>query len=235
MKSLVLTVVVIGAVLLSVVFASPLIFYHNLTSYSGSSQTYGPGTMPYNSGSMMTYYGQTVSVQSAMMEVTANPPPYVTLMPLNDTAIINSSSNIHITAYAMMGSMAVNVTGHPLPAYSSGDVFVIYGLINPTLVFASDTPSVKLTITVVNLDNDMYHNFVITSTPPPYKYMAASSTMVSFSGNLMYMMPYLPPTSNGEAFVYTYSVQLQGHGQLWYLCTYPGHAESGMYGEIIAG
>ncbi len=230
MKSLVLTVVVIGAVLLSVVFASPLIFYHNSTSYSGSSQTYGPGTMPYNSGGMMTYYGQTVSVQSAMMEVTANPPPYVTLMPLNDTAIINSSSNIHITAYAMMGSMAVNVTGHPLPAYSSGDVFVIYGLINPTLVFASDTPSVKLTITVVNLDNDMYHNFVITSIPPPYQYIIYGMMEPSAG----YMMPYLPPTQGGSAYTYTYSIQLHGPAQLWYICTYPGHAEDGMYGELIA-
>lgn len=229
MKSLVLTVVAIGAVLLTVMFVSPYIFYYSSTPYAGSSQTYGPRMMPSNSGGMMTYYGQTVLVQSAIMKITTNPPSYVTLIPSNDTAIINSSS-VYITAYAMMGSMAVNVTGHPLPAYSSGDVFVIYGLINPTLIFVSGTQSVKLTITVVNLDNDMYHNFVITSTPPPYQYMVVYGMMESSAG---YMMPYLPPTQGGSAYTYTYSVQLHGPAQQWYICTYPGHAEDGMYGEII--
>lgn len=228
MKSLLLTVVVIGAVLLTVVFISPFIFYYNTAPYAGSSLTYSPGMMSYNSGDMMIYYGHTVSVQSAMMEATANHPPYVTLIPSNDTVIINSSS-VHITVYAMMSSMAVNVTGHSLPSYSSGDVFVIYGLINPTLIFNSGVQSVKLTITVVNLDNDMYHNFVITSISPPYQYMAYSM-MESSTG---YMMPYLPPTSGESAYTYTYSVQLHGPASLWYICTYPGHAEEGMYGELI--
>lgn len=226
MKSLLLTVIVIGAVLLTVMFVSP--FYYNTTPYEGSSQTYGPGMMSYNSGGMMTYYGHTVSVQSAMMEATTNPPSYATLIPSNDTAIINSSS-VHITVYAMMGSMAVNVTGHSLPSYSSGDVFVIYGLINPTLIFDSGTQYVKLTITVINLDNDMYHNFVITSMPPPYQYMVYGM-MESSTG---YMMPYLPPTQGGSAYTYTYAVQLHGPAPLWYICTYPGHAEEGMYGKLI--
>ncbi|MGC8558218.1 MAG: hypothetical protein ACP5NC_04420 [Nitrososphaeria archaeon] len=224
MKSLLLTAVVIGAVLLTVMFVPSLIFYYNTTPYAKSLQTYGPDMMPYNNGGMMAYYGQTISLQSAMVEATANPPSYVTLIPSNDSAIINSSS-VHITVYAMMGSMAINVTGNSLPSYSGGDVFVIYGLINPTLIFDSGAQSVKLIITLVNLDNDMYHNFVITSIPPPYQYI--------IYGMMEPSADYLPPTQGGSAYTYTYSIQLHGPAQLWYICTYPGHAEDGMYGELI--
>ena len=158
-------------------------------------------------------------------------PSYVKVFPANDTVVINSTY-VKLTVYAMMGSMAEKITGQKMPAYAHGDVFVIYGLINPTLVFNTAGRPVTLIITLINLDDDMYHNFVLTVQSPPYSYMVGPG-MMSFSGGFMEMMPYLPPTSNGNAYTYSYSVQLRGQNTFWYICTYPGHAENGMYGEIV--
>jgi plastocyanin len=47
-------------------------------------------------------------------------------------------------------------------------------------------------------------------------------------------MPYLPPADYGQgsAHEYSYTFTLSQSGTAWYLCTYPDHAESGMYGTI---
>ena len=193
---------------------------------------YGPiyNQRPYQGYSMMTYYGKTVPVNEAMIEA-LSVTSYVKVFPANDTAVINSTY-VKLTVYAMMGSMAEKITGQKMPAYAHGYVFVIYGLIYPTLVFNTAGRLVTLIITLINLNDDMYHNFVLTVQSPPYSYMVGPG-MMSFSGGFMEMMPYLPPTSNGNAYTYSYSVQLRGQNTFWYICTYPGHAENGMYGEIV--
>jgi hypothetical protein len=66
---------------------------------------------------------------------------------------------------------------------------VIDGEINPALVIRSPGP-VRLNITLVNLDDDMYHNLVVTAEPPPYGYYPMSAMMGQPS---MRMVPYPPP------------------------------------------
>ncbi len=51
------------------------------------------------------------------------------------------------------------------PPYVHGDVFVIYGLINPILVISAGA---TVHVTLVNLND--YHNFIITTVPPLYSY-----------------------------------------------------------------
>jgi rusticyanin len=99
-------------------------------------------------------------------------------------------------------------------------------LINPTLVIPSGA---VVQFTVVNLDDDMYHNLVVSSYGPPFGYMSMQGMM---SGN---WMPYLPPAdyAQGSAQEYSYALQLNQPGTFWYVCTYPGHAQSGMYGRLI--
>ncbi|MFP3281155.1 MAG: hypothetical protein RXO76_08850 [Vulcanisaeta sp.] len=63
---------------------------------------------------------------------------------------------------AMMGNDAESMfNATPLP-YVHGDVFVIYGLINPTLVVPAGA---IIHVTFINLDDGMYHNFVVTTVP----------------------------------------------------------------------
>jgi rusticyanin len=124
-----------------------------------------------------------------------------------------------------MPDRAVNLTGRQLPSYATGDVFVIYGLINPTLVIRSGA---SVQFTVANLDDDMYHNLIISSYGPPYGYESMYSMM---GGN---WMPYLPPAdySQGVAHEYSTTLSMNQPGTYWYLCTYEGHAQSGMYGQL---
>jgi len=131
-----------------------------------------------------------------------------------NTIYINSS----ITVPVEMGIMMPNIS-----MYS----FMIWGHVNPKLVIQ---PHLHIDFMEINVDNDSYHSFAITGTPPPYPYMAMS-TMMNGGGFLM-DEPMLPPQSGG---IMHYSVETftsNAQGTFWYICTYPGHAENGMYGEI---
>ncbi|MDG7001666.1 MAG: hypothetical protein JRN15_21415 [Nitrososphaerota archaeon] len=188
---------------------------------------------------MMTIQGVSVPIEQAV-QTSQSPPTYAQITKSNNTISFHSQ-DINILAVAIMPDMAVNLTGVQPPSYSTGDVFVIYGLINPTLVI----PAVaSVHFTVVNLDDDMYHNLVVSTISPPYPYMAMQGMMSyprNFQGTTTYypamnmMLPFLPPAnySQGIAHEYSYSTTFTQAGSLWYLCTYPGHAQSGMYGHIV--
>ena len=137
----------------------------------------------------------------------------------------------------MMSDDAVNITGTHPSSYSKGDVFVISGLINPTLVVPKGA---TVQFTVINLDEDMYHNLAISSVKP---YMAMMSSMngvmaSNWKGDMNtgfspITMSFLPPTNHGLAHEYSYTLTFGQSGNLWYLCTYPSHAQDGMYGKIV--
>ena len=202
---------------------------------------YGPGMMGgfYNGsyyGGMMTIQGQSVPIGQAIQSASSSP-SYAQITKSNDTVSFHSQS-ITITALAIMPDQAVNLIGASLPSYSTGDVFVIYGLINPTLVIPSGA---TVQFNIVNLDTDMYHNLVVSSSSPPFPYMAMQGMMTAYysqtqsSNTFASMMGFLPPANygSGTAQEYAYSLTFNQTGTLWYLCSYPGHAQSGMYGQII--
>ncbi len=174
---------------------------------------------------MMAVQGQTIQVDQAI-QMMRSTPQYADVIPSNNTIIFHGSQNIGIVALAIMPDRAINLTGMRPPSYSTGDVFVIDGLINPTLVVPAGA---SVQFTVVNLDDDMYHNLVVPSIGPPYPYMAMQGMMSSYD-----WMPFLPPAdyNQGTAHEYSYSLTLSSPATVWYLCTYPGHAQMGMYGEI---
>jgi rusticyanin len=147
-------------------------------------------------------------------------------------SITFASRNINIVAFAIMPEDATSLTGMQPPSYAKGDVFVIGGLIDPTLYIPKGA---SVNVTVVNLDNDMYHDFVVSTIAPPYPYMTMQGMMWG-SGGFLYMMQVLSPANyaSGWAQIYSYNITIpNNNANLWYLCTYPGHAESGMYGEIV--
>ena len=194
-------------------------------------QPYLPGTMGgYGGGysGMMgqgtVSNGQPVTIEQAIQTM-RNIPSYAKVIPSNNT-IVFESRQFNVFVLALMPDKAVNITGRQMPSYATDDVFVIYGLINPTIVVKSGA---SLQFTVVNLDDDMYHNLVVSTYGPPYGYMSMQGMM---SGD---WMPYLPPAnySQGSAHEYSYTLTLNQPGTLWYICTYPDHAQSGMYGQLI--
>lgn len=204
----------------------------SLTSYSLQM----PGMM--GTQNMMTTQGQLVSVQQAIKMM--HNKPTNAMVNSHDNTVIFGAKNASIVALTMMSDDAVNITGMHPPSYSKGDVFVISGLINPTLVVPKGT---MVQFTVINLDEGMYHNLAISSVKPPYPYMAMMSSMNGMmSSNWKagantdlspIMMSFLPPTNHGLAHEYSYTLTFGQSGNLWYLCTYPSHAQDGMYGKIV--
>ena len=187
--------------------------------------------------SMMITQGQPVSVERAI-QMMHNTPSYTKVVSHNNT-IIFGSRNINIVALAMMRDTAINLTGMKPPSYSKGDVFVMYGLINPTLIIPKGA---SVQFSVINLDDDHYHNLLISSVSPPYPYMAMMSSMGTMSSNSEdgvqsnpppVMASFLPPVDHSSAHEYSYGLTFDQSGTLWYVWTYPEHAQEGMYGKII--
>ncbi len=233
----------IVAVGLGIVFAAAQLTPMVLSGSAGRPPSVG-GTGSWFSGGMtgmMAAAGQPASIQQSIQAMQSPPPPYARVTRSNDTVAFDSQ-NIDVLVLAMIPDRAANLTGMQPPSYSTGDVFVIYGLVNPTLVIPKGT---SIHFTIANLDDDMYHNMVVSSIGPPYPYMSMEGGMMSsfWQGGgkgsaslpVLSMMPFLPPADyrQGSAYEYSYALTFNQPGNLWYLCTYPGHALQGMYGEIL--
>lgn len=103
----------------------------------------------------------------------------------------------------------------------------IDGLVNPTVVVR---PGARITVDLVNTDWGYMHGLEITTTPPPYPYMA----MMGIANHTL-LMP-LPPRTSKDLAAAQYSMRVGAvsltPGIYYYLCPVPGHAQSGMYGAI---
>jgi len=152
-------------------------------------------------------------------------PTYATVIASNNTIAFHSS-DIRLTAMGRMSGMPdmFNISMQSVPPYvqQGSPVFVMYGLVEPTLVVPQGA---RVNITFINMDGDMVHSFVLTNTAPPF-------AMTVSSGALLTHMDFLQPTSNGSAHGYWYTATLPA-GTYYYLCDAPGHASTGMYGKII--
>ena len=200
-------------------------------------------------GMMGRYFPvQNVSIRNVISDMN-NPPSNANIIKSNDTIVFSETQNVTILAVGMMPDKATNLTGMNPPSYASDDAFVIYGLIDPTLVIPSGA---HINLIFANFDDDMYHNFVVTSLVPPYYYMLMKGMMFSnsstwFGGGMGSFesrsnpifgttMSLLSPAnySQGTAYYYTSTFSLQSYSSnYWYICSYPGHAQSGMYGRIL--
>ena len=219
---------VIVAVSLGAIFALALSAPTVLSGYPALGRQ---GGLLFGGTPMMSVHGQTVTVDQAI-QMMKNVPAYTSVSPSNNT-ITFASREVVLVVLATDHEEALNLTGRQSPSYATDDVFVIYGLINPTLVIPHGA---VVQVTVINLDKDMYHNFVVTALSPPYSYMVMQGIMMNWQQQgIAQMMPFLPPANDaqGVAHEYVYSVALNTQTILWYLCTYPGHAQAGMYGEVL--
>ena len=155
-------------------------------------------------------YGYLNTSQLNSINVTS---PGVHVSRANSTIYVNASGIIPV----MMGPMDT-------PSMYS---FEILGVTNPTIVVRE---GVSVQFTAVNVDNDSYHNFALSSRGPPFSSMG--SGMMGGNG-YMTAMHYLPPMSSGTYAYANFSYVFHSTGSFWYLCTYPGHAQDGMYGRIV--
>lgn len=231
-SSTVMIAISLGAIF-ALALSAPMILNGYTGNIGGATASQGGQFFGGMMTNMMTAQGQTIPVDQAI-RMMKDVPQYVNVIPANNTITFGSQS-ISLVVLATDHEGASNLTSNSPPSYATDDVFVIYGLVNPTLVVPSGA---VLHVTTINLDKDMYHNFAITTIPPPYPYMAMQGMMYGQrqqQGPWMTMGPFLPPAdyNQGLAHEYSYTVTLDGQADLWYLCTYPGHAEAGMYGQMV--
>ncbi len=182
--------------------------------------------MGYYEGYAYGYLGST-SIPQAVQAI-RSVQPYARVFPQNDT-IVFYSTQINLVVLSMGHQRALNLTNYtpPISAHAQNNVFVIDGLINPTLIVPGES---VLNIELINLDAGDFHNLAITPVPPPYPYYS----MMYIRMDVMGMTPMIPPANynGGEAYESSFTMYLQP-GTYYYVCEYPGHAEMGMYGEIM--
>ena len=171
-----------------------------------------------------------VSINTA--ESYANVMPQYAQRYASNNTLVFESNNVTLIVLAMGVQRAINLTHEQPPSYDSngsGNAFVIYGLINPTVIIPKGA---IVHVEFINLDSSEYHNVIMTATGPPYQYMPMSAM-----NGIVSMMPVIPHAdySSGYAYKYNYITAFSNPGTYWYICTYPGHAQMGMYGKIIVG
>ena len=108
--------------------------------------------------------------------------------------------------------------------------FTVNGLVNPEIHLATGT---HVSLTVVNMDPDMNHNWVVTSPAPPYdEYPMMGGGMMGGS-NEMWGSSMMGEPQGGMYWSQGLGFTVTSPGHYWYLCTYPGHASDGMYGSFV--
>jgi len=147
-----------------------------------------------------------------------------------NSKITFDSSDVNFTVLAMMKMDAMKLIGDNSMSEDHGeDAFVIGNMINPTLVIKQGT---TLHVTIVNMDEDMGHNFQVTTIEPPYAVMPMQA-MMNGGSSFLNSMPIIPTEQDEKVYEDTTSLTLTEPGTYYYICTYPGHAAEGMYGKII--
>ena len=101
------------------------------------------------------------------------------------------------------------------------------GLVNPTIVIPKGA---AVTVDFFNADTGTMHGWELTATPPPYQSMAMMYAAVALPG--AFTMPVAPPTAQ-TWFGRTVQFTIPNPGTFYYICPVPGHAQKGMYGQLI--
>ena len=150
-----------------------------------------------------------------------------------DLASLNASAT-HGMAFAANDSLwfssgAVNLVVYMSPP-DHDMTFVIQGLVSPAVHVAAGT---RVTLTEVNMDGDMYHNWALTTAAPPFSSMPLMGGGTMGHGSMM-SMAMLSPASGGMYWSQSMTFTAKA-GSYWYLCEYVGHAADGMYGSFVVG
>ncbi len=154
------------------------------------------------------------------------PPAGVSVATASNTISVNSTG------------ATLLVEGAPLWYPHSGNYFLSYGLVNPQVSVPSGEP---VRFDFINMDNES-HDFALTTQPPPYPYMPMMSGggMMGMGGGSGCWLPVGSMMVDGVTAmnadpVYqatAATLSFAGPGTFWYLCMMPGHAQSGMYGQL---
>ncbi len=149
---------------------------------------------------------------------------------------VNPASN---TIYVSAGNATtLPIEGAPWWYPHPGNYFLSYGLVDPQISIPSGTP---VRFLFINMDNES-HTFTLTTQSPPYPdmpMMGSGGMMMGSGGGSCWLsvgsMMVDGAAGPNAATVYqatAATLSFAGPGTFWYLCMMPGHAQSGMYGQL---
>ena len=185
----------------------------------------GPGN-----GGMMGSSGSNYNVMNTPTSTIDNS-TFNTLNSLQGGVIVNRTSN---TVFVGTSGVTVPVEASPLWYPQPGDYWLVYGLVNPTIVIKQGE---QVNFLFINMDNET-HVAAITTIAPPYSYMPMMNGMMgggTQTATWLAIGPMLSGVTSNQNAAYsdaTLTVTFSNTGTFWYLCLYPGHAQMGMYGRI---
>jgi rusticyanin len=110
------------------------------------------------------------------------------------------------------------------PSGGPDETFRVAGLVNPRIVVPAGA---RVTIQLINADNDTAHGLVITASDASASWMPMMTARPAFTGSALWFLG--NPTSAGMhegSLTFTAS----SPGTYRYLCPVPGHAQKGMSG-----
>jgi rusticyanin len=152
-------------------------------------------------------------------------------IPQNGVTVVPSANSIYVNGTGI----TLMIESTPPWANRSGDFFMSYGLVNPTFYIRH---GVAVRFSLINADNEE-HDLIISSLAPPYQYNEMMSGGMMWGGyHWMYGSPMLGGLQGNLSWgsrmpMFTFMAKIQNQGTYWYMCGYPGQAQSGMYGRII--
>jgi rusticyanin len=109
---------------------------------------------------------------------------------------------------------------------SADEKFVVGGLINPTIQVPVDA---AVSLEIVNEDVGIPHGIEITSAAPPFAYMSMMQGNV-YANSIVSPLPAATKDNYPSAVT---NFTTSESGTFYYLCEYPSHAATGMYGKFI--
>ncbi|MEM3845155.1 MAG: plastocyanin/azurin family copper-binding protein [Candidatus Parvarchaeota archaeon] len=183
---------------------------------------YDSGTAGFGSG-QSGVSSSTFFISNATFQKMNSVPPDVLVNRSNNTITVSSNEAKIIVEAAP--------SWYPRP----GDFWLIYGLVNPTIIVKDNT---TINFVFINMDN-ITHMPAITTVSPPYSYMPMQQNMMGYVGNtgswpaIGSMLPATSGQSQQPVYAATnLSMAFNSSGNYYYICLIPGHAEMGMYGKI---
>lgn len=132
--------------------------------------------------------------------------PELVINPKTDQLSLDTVNTIHITVLAGPKSKMMS--------------FRVGELTNPEIRIAKGS---RLTLNVINVDDDMEHDFALTTQPPPYPEQVSAGAIATPK-----LLPYQGDKYSGAVLI----LKASAAGTEYYVCTVPGHAKAGMYGKI---
>ncbi|MGO9644498.1 MAG: hypothetical protein ACLPY5_07095 [Candidatus Bathyarchaeia archaeon] len=191
------------------------------------------GMMGQSWNGMFNMMGNGNGMMGGMMNTAVPNIDNVTFNSINTPPIgvtVNKAKNI---VFINTTDVTIPIEAAPLWYPRSGEFWLVYHLVNPTIMVKKGA---EVDFLFINMDNET-HVPSITTMSPPYPYMPMMNGMMN--SNTWFQIGWMLPgvaTYNGNANVEysstTLAATFSATGTYWYPCVYLNHAQMGMYGEI---